>query len=266
MFRSFRYCAFYLGLFLSSTFLFAAEPQQVVFWPDAQHPMLRISFGKFKDMGGSVGSQRPFAIDTVAENTSTHLITNKQLLIYVFDKKKIRLAEGSIAITNLAPGQSARFQTTIMASGSPAFIEVADQPVSERTISLTVNSVPQGATLQVDGKDVGMTPKLIELGPGKHRLSFHKDGFRHGVFPIEISDHDVSGGSVSYELGAVQFDTIELRDGTVFSGDLDSVQGMEVILRIGGTLQRFSRNQVKRILLVEREAPEPSSLPLPETK
>ena len=77
MFRSFRYCALYLGLLLSSAFLFAAEPQQVVFWPDAQHPALRISFGKFKDMGGSVGNQRPFAIGTVAENTSTQLISRK---------------------------------------------------------------------------------------------------------------------------------------------------------------------------------------------
>ena len=71
---------------------------------------------------------------------------------------------------------------------------------------------------------------------------------------------------MSYELGAAQFDTIELRDGTVLSGDLDSINGMNVVIRVGGVLQQFDRNRVKRILLVERDAPEPSSLPQPEPK
>jgi hypothetical protein len=39
----------------------------------------------------------------------------------------------------------------------------------------------------------------------------------------------------------------------VLSGDLVSVNGMEVVVRIGGNAQTFDRNQVKRILLTERE-------------
>lgn len=248
-------------LFLCTFPAIAADQQQTVFWPDASHPVLRFSFGKFKDMGGSVGNQRPYAIDTIAENVSDRLIENKQLTIYVFDKKQIRIADGFIAVSNLAPGQSTRFQITIMASGTPSTLQVVAQPEKQKLISLTVNSVPQGASLKVDGVDAGVTPKLIDIGPGKHRLNFSREGFRNGVFPLEIGEHDVSGGSISFELSTSQFDTVELRDGTLLNGDLDSIQGMDVIVRVGGALQHIDRNKVKRVLLVPRETPEPSSLP-----
>jgi hypothetical protein len=39
----------------------------------------------------------------------------------------------------------------------------------------------------------------------------------------------------------------------VLSGDLVSVNGMQVLIRIGGNAQTFDRNQVKRILLTERD-------------
>jgi ribosomal protein S1 len=58
---------------------------------------------------------------------------------------------------------------------------------------------------------------------------------------------------VSYELGASAHDTVELRDGSVLSGDVESVSASEVLVRIGGNIQRFDRNQVKRIGLVPRE-------------
>ncbi|MDR3793593.1 MAG: PEGA domain-containing protein [Terracidiphilus sp.] len=261
-----RRFALALLLCASALPLFAADQQQIVLWPDADHPVLRFTFGKFKSLEGSSGNQRPYAVDTVAENVSTRLIESKQLNLYVFDKKQIRIAEGFLGVTNLAPGQSVRFQTSFMASGSPASLQVVAQPESQRRITLTVNSVPQGASLKVDGVDAGITPKLIEIGPGKHRLDFSKDGFRSGVFPLEIGARDVSGGSISYELGAALFDTIELRDGTVLSGDLDSIQGMDVVVRIAGSLQRIDRNKVKRILLAQREAPEPSSLPPADPK
>jgi hypothetical protein len=48
-------------------------------------------------------------------------------------------------------------------------------------------------------------------------------------------------------------DTVELRDGSVLNGDLESVSATEVVVRVGGSMQRLNRNQVKRILLVERD-------------
>ena len=119
-------------------------------------------------------------------------------------------------------------------------------------MSITVNFVPQGATLQVDGKELGTRPKIVEVAIGKHMIQFEKEGFNSGKFPLEITSRDASGGSVSYELGSAAYDTIELRDGSILTGDLVSVSGMQVEVRIGGNAQSFDRNQVKRILLTER--------------
>lgn len=109
-----------------------------------------------------------------------------------------------------------------------------------KTISITATSVPQGAEVQIDGTPSGTTPKITQVAPGKHILTFS-------------SPHAVSGGSVSYELGTASHDTIELRDGTVLTGDVDSMSATDLVVRVGGTLQNISRNQVKRIALIQRE-------------
>jgi PEGA domain len=124
-----------------------------------------------------------------------------------------------------------------------------------KTISITVNSVPQGAELKMDGAPAGTTPKIVQVTPGKHVLAFSKEGFNSGTFPLEITSDDVSGGSVSYELGTSAHDTLERRDGSVLSGDVQSMSATEVVVRIGGTSQHLSRNQVKRIVLIQRESP-----------
>ena len=86
-------------------------------------------------------------------------------------------------------------------------------------------------------------------------LAFSKEGFNSGTFPLETTPDDVSGGSVSYELGTSAHDTLELRDGSVLSGDVQSMSATEVLIRIGGTVQHLSRNQVKRIVSITREPP-----------
>jgi hypothetical protein len=86
-------------------------------------------------------------------------------------------------------------------------------------------------------------------------LEFTKEGFNPGHFPLELASDDASGGSVSYELGASARDTVELRDGSVLSGDVESMSTTEVLIRIGGTVQRINRNQVKRISLTVRDVP-----------
>jgi hypothetical protein len=46
-----------------------------------------------------------------------------------------------------------------------------------------------------------------------------------------------------------------LRDGSVLNGDLLSVSGMDVEIRVGGNIQHVDRNKIKRIMLVQRDAP-----------
>lgn len=255
-----------LSLFALALSVCPAEtPQQVISWPETGDPVVRFTFSKCKEMG-AMGNQHTYVTDTTAENLSASLIRDRRFTVYVFDKKQVRIGEAGISITNVGVGQTVKFQTMMQTSGVPATLSLVAVKMEPRTISLTVNSVPQGAALKVDGDDAGTTPKMIKVGLGKHLLTFSKDGFNTGRFPVEFGPDDVSGGSVSYELGTAQFDTIQMRDGTVLVGDLDSVAGMEVVVRMGGILQHIDRNKIKSILLVQRlpPDPQPSQLPSPQ--
>jgi len=248
-----------LLLLLAALPAFAKDALQVLDWPDTGTPIVRFTFGKFKTLPG-LTSGREYVIDTTAQNLSPRLIPNARFAVYLFDKNKTRIGEDSITLSNVGPNESVKFQTTVMASGTPVSVSVTNLEQIPRSVSLTVNSTPQGATLKVDGNEVGITPRNITVGVGKHILTFSKEGFNNGNFPLEISRDDVSGGSVSFELGASAFDSIELRDGSVLSGDLVSISGMDIEIRVGGAIQHIDRNKVKRVMLVQRDAPTP---PLP---
>jgi len=234
-------------------------PTEVINWPQNGSPVIRITLGKLKEIS-SVAGQHTYVIDTTAASLWDKKISHLGFNLYLFDRNKVRIGDGWITLDNLTPGQTVKFQTTIHAVGTPASFELAAnsvpselQPLAPpRKVSITVNSVPQGATLSVDGTEAGTTPKLVQLAVGKHSLAFTKEGFNSGTFPVEIGPDDASGGSVSYELGNSSHDTLELRDGTVLNCDLVSVSGMEISVRVAGTIQSLDRNKVKRILLTER--------------
>jgi len=240
------------------------QPIQVIVWPETGTPVLRFTFGKFKQVG-SVGSLHSYMTETLVQNLWSKPISNANFALYLFDEKKVRIGEATITVSNVGPGEAVKFQTTIAAASLPSALSVAPRFLPKelgpaappRFISITVNTVPQGATAKLDGADVGTTPKIVQVAVGKHTLEFSKEGFNSGTFPFEIGPDDASGGSVSFDLGTSAHDTIELRDGTVLSGDLVSVSGMEVVVKVGGSDQRLDRNQVKRILFVQRQPANP---------
>ena len=90
---------------------------------------------------------------------------------------------------------------------------------------------------------------------GQPHPDIREGGYNPGTFPLVIAPDQLSGGSVSFELGSGVHDTIELRDGTVVNGDLQSIDSTEVIVTVGGNPQKFDRNQVKRVVLIERDQP-----------
>jgi hypothetical protein len=254
----------FITLFLGAAAYAKDPPAQVIVWPESGTPVLRFTFGKFKEIG-EMGSQRTYVTDTMVENVWSKAIGNANFSLYLYDRNKVRIAEAVMNVSNIAAGETVKFQTTVSSSGPPASLSVVAKYVPKelaplappRMISITVNTVPQGALAKLDGVEVGTTPKIVQVSVGKHLLEFSKEGFNPGKFPFEMGPDDTSGGSVSFELGTSAHDTIELRDGSVLSGDLVSVSGMEIVVKVGGVDQRLHRNQVKRILLVEREGPAP---------
>src|SRR6185312_3965416 len=260
-------------LLLSFSVAFAKEqPVQVLTWPETGTAIIRITFGKFKEVG-SVGNQHTYTCDTTASNLWNKKISAMGFTLHILDKNKVRIGEGYISLDDVAPQETVKFATTLSVAGKPEYIELLAQQLPDelrflappKMIGVTVNSIPQGALLKVDGQEVGTTPKIVQVSVGKHTLEFSKEGFNTGRFPLEMGPDDVSGASVSFELGSAAQDTIELRDGSVVNGDLESVSGMDVAVRVGGRSQHFDRHQVKRIMLVERDAsPSTSALPAPK--
>jgi hypothetical protein len=239
-------------------------PLQIIDWPETGAPVLRFTFSKFKQLP-SMGALHGYVMDTTAENLSARVIPSARFSIYLFDKNKVRVGEDVISLSNLGPGETVKFETTVSASGQPVSITLHEILASAKTVSLTVNSTPQGAVLSLDGNQQGTTPRMITVGAGHHTLSFTKEGFNTGTFPLEISRDDVSGGTVNFELGAASYDSIELRDGSLLNGDLVSISGMDVEIRVGGNIQHIDRNKVKRVMFVQREMPKPDPLPAPQT-
>src|SRR5579864_3805090 len=94
--------SFYLLLALAAS---AKEaPQQEIIWPASGTPVLRFSFGKFKEISSS-GKQRVYNVDTTTKNVWSKTISKADFFLYVFDKDKVRVAEGYISVSNLAPGE-----------------------------------------------------------------------------------------------------------------------------------------------------------------
>jgi hypothetical protein len=56
----------------------------------------------------------------------------------------------------------------------------------------------------------------------------------------------------AFELGGLSQDTVALRDGTTVLGDVMSMSLASVVVRVDGKDQKYDRNQVKKIILVER--------------
>lgn len=252
---------------LTSNAAFSKDaPAQVITWPETGAAVIRVSFARFKEVSSN-GGQRNYTSDTTVENLWGKPIPRADFSLYLFDKNKVRIGEGWISLSNVGKGETVRFQTAVSTSGTPVSLSLAPRSLPDElqsflpsnTIAITVNSVPQGAELKVDGVAAGTTPKIVKIQPGKHVLQFSKEGFNTGTFPLELGLNDVSGGSVSYELGTSAHDTIELRDGSVLSGDLVSVSGMDVTIKLAGADQHIDRNQIKRILLVQREPAESNS-------
>jgi hypothetical protein len=240
--------------------VFAKETRVVMNWPNDTKPVVRFTFGKFMEVGSYQGT-RSFETEVTAQNLWGKPIPSAAFQVHLVDKNGVRVGEGYISLSHMGPNETVKFKMPVNSEGMPANLKLFATMVPPelrllappKTIRTTVYSVPAGATLKVDGKDAGVTPKLVELTVGKHDLEFSKEGFKTGHFPFEVGPDDVSGGNITFELGGVSYDTVELRDGSVINGDIISMDGAQVVVRVGGNMQAIDRNKVKRILLVERE-------------
>jgi hypothetical protein len=260
-----RFLTIALCVVLATSFIYAKdkkdkdkpEPSIVMLWPDQASPTLKLTFEKFVQLG-SYNGQLSLESHVMVENTSGKRIPLASFTIYLLDKDKVRIGNGTLNITDLDPGQQVKLPFQVASLGIPASLslvartDAAGIPTSLRTIPLKVISVPAGANLKVDGHDEGFTPATVRLTVGNHTLSFSKEGYASGSTPVDIKPDEAAGGSITFELGGLSQDSIELRGGTVLQGDVISMTMTSIVVRVDGKEQTFDRNQVHKIILVER--------------
>jgi len=194
-----------------------------------------------------------YTADVVVQNLSDSAMPRSLFTVYISDKNNVRIGLANLQLPQILPYQSRKGQIDFSAAGIPAGITL----LAGKTIPLRVISTPPGANLKVDGEDSGLTPKVVDFTIGEHTLEFSKEGFAAGSTVLDVTADQLPGGSITLELGGLSQDTIELRDGTVLQGDVLSMSMTEVLIGINGNVQKYQRNQIKKIMLVEREAPAP---------
>jgi hypothetical protein len=233
--------------FTASLALAKNEPAIVVTWP-ADKPSLKLSFDKFRREEPTAG-QSAFSSDVTIQNLTDKPLPHAAFTLYFADKNKVRIGEGLLQVSDLEPRQTVKVEFKFTSFGIPASVAL----FAKKTITLRVISAPPGAKLKVDGQEAGTTPVMVRLTVGTHQLDLTKDGYAPGTTPLEITPDELPGGSITVELGGLSRDTVELRDGSVVLGDVISMSMTQVVVRVDGKEQTYDRNQVKRLILVERE-------------
>jgi len=243
-------------LVLASAVCMAKDSTITLQWPQDK-PALKLTFGKFQQIAVLAG-QSTFVCDVVVENLTDKVVPHASFTVYGNDRNSVRIGEGLLLISDLNPQQQVKARLQFTSVGVPASLTLSAKKdmlaaPGAKTIPLRVLSVPPGAKLKVDGQDAGRTPVMVRLTIGNHNLDLTKEGYAPGGTPLEVTPDELPGGSITVELGGLSRDTVELRDGTVLLGDVLSMSLTSVVVSIDGKEQTLERNQIKKMMLVERQ-------------
>ena len=227
-------------------------------WPASDQATLKFTFAKFQQ-SGIVNGQGIFVSDVIVQNVSEQQAPKSVCTVFVMDKNGVRIGRGLLRLPDIGSKGTERSQLQFSAAGMPVGLKL----LSGRTINLNVVSTPPGATLKIDGQDAGMTPKIVDFTIGTHIIELSKEGYAPASSPLEVASDELPGGSVSFELGGLSKDTVELRDGTVVLGDVLAMSMTAVTVRVEGKDHKYDRNQVRKIIFVERVTTEQAPVTQP---
>jgi hypothetical protein len=256
-------------LLFASALIGKEAPEIVMYWPTQDRPSVKITFKGFQQLA-VFGGKRTLLSEVIVQNVSDKPIPRASFTVYLLDKEKVRVGNGILGFDDLAPSESTKVQFQCETVGLPASLMLSAHrdaegiPNALKIVPLKIVSVPAGAKLVVDGKDEGITPALVNLTVGTHKVDLSKDGFASASTPVDIKPDEMAGGSITIELGGLSQDTIELRDGTVLTGDAISLTLTDVVVRVNGSETKYDRNQVKKITLVERITTEQPAIVQPQ--
>jgi len=90
-------------------------------------------------------------------------------------------ANTAIKSTLNNPNNAAQTSTSPSASSAPALQLAATQA------SLSIESTPSGADIEIDGAFVGSTPSTVNVGPGSHQIAVKKKGFAEWTKALSVT-------------------------------------------------------------------------------
>jgi hypothetical protein len=245
-----------IAVLLLAILSFGKKPDLVMIWPSQNNPSLKLIFGTFRELA-SYGGKISLTSDVLVQNLTNKLMPRASLTVSLLDKSNVRIGSGLLVVDDLNPGQSAKIQFQCFSVGQPVMLNLAAYngggvPTSTKMVSITINSVPPGAALRVDDQAAGNTPVTIRVLSGTHNIELQKEGFATAKTPLDVNPDEAPGGSMTITLGGLANDTIELRDGSILTGDVLSMTLESVVINIQGAERTFERNKIKKIFLVER--------------
>jgi hypothetical protein len=186
-----------LMLMVSGLSCLAADT--VLTWPPEGQASLKFTIGKLRQVN-SYSGQADYVADVNVTNLGTKPVSFASFYVYLLDKSQKRIGEGYIELSNVGPGQQVKVPLTAHAMGNIASMQLHPQhlPSDEpRKVTVNVASVPAGASFKIDGQDAGLTPKAVQLVPGKHTLDFSKEDSIPDAVLNDILWHAVKGASVA---------------------------------------------------------------------
>jgi hypothetical protein len=216
-------------------------------WPTADKPTLQFTVGKLQP-SGIYNGQSIFVSDVMVQNVSDQPVPKSQFTIFINDKDGVRIGRGLLRLPEIRAMQTEKAQLQFSTAGVPTGATL----LNGRTVRLKIVSVPPGANFKIDGADAGLTPKVVDFTVGMHTVDLSKEGYAPATSPLEVTGDEVEGGGITFELGGLSKDTIQLRDGTVVLGDVISLSMTSVVARVDGKEQKYDRNLVNKIILVQR--------------
>jgi hypothetical protein len=251
-----RVCLLGFLLTLTSLSLAKDEPGIVMLWPSQDNASLKLTFGRFRSVAAYEG-KLTLVSDVVIENLSSKVMPQASFSVFLLDKDRVRIGNGLLVVNDLNPGESAKVLFQCDSVGAPVTLSIGAKnnggvPTSLKTIPLQIISTPPGASLKVDGKDVGITPTTVNLTVGNHNLDLQKDGYGPTATPVDVAADDLPNGSIKITLAGLASDVVNLRDGSSLTGDVMSMDLDSIVIRVDGKDQKLDRNQVNKIFLVER--------------
>lgn len=216
-------------------------------WPSEDNATLKFSVAKLVP-SGLYNGQSMFVSDVTVQNLSDQPVPKSVFTIFIMDKDNVRIGRGLLRLNEIRPKQSEKAQLQFSTAGVPAGALL----LNGRSVALKVVSLPPGANLKIDGRDNGVTPRVADFTIGLHTIELSKDGYAPASSPLEVTGEEVEGGGISFELGGMSKDTVQLRDGTVILGDVISMSLTSVVVRVDGADKTYPRNQIRKMFLVER--------------